>query len=242
MHSTRVRHGEKLEKRSVKGGKRLPKGQSFSKEPTQYSYIMSGNLKNGTVTSEANFINKETYDALYHYRVNQGDAYITIVGACIGDAGVIPESHHLSILTKNAAKIICTPSLSSKYLSFWLNSMVAQIRIKRSIFSMTLGKLALSRIEEIEFPLCSIEEQHRIVQEIESRLSVCEKAEESISESLEKTKALRQSILKKAFEGRLLSKAEVSACKAAPDYEPASVLLARIEQSQNEKIKAEKKR
>ena len=242
MHSTRVRHGEKLEKRSVKGGKRLPKGQSFSKEPTQYSYIMSGNLKNGTVTSEANFINKETYDALYHYRVNQGDAYITIVGACIGDAGVIPESHHLSILTKNAAKIICTPSLSSKYLSFWLNSMVAQIRIKRSIFSMTLGKLALSRIEEIEFPLCSMEEQHQIVQEIESRLSVCDKVEDCITESLEKAKALRQSILKKAFEGRLLSKAEVSACKAAPDYEPASVLLARIEHSRNEKIKAEKKR
>lgn len=213
---------------SVKGGKRLPKGQSFSKEPTKYSYIMAGNLKNGTVTSEANYINKETYDALYHYRVNQGDAYITIVGACIGDAGVIPESHHLSILTENAAKIICTLSLSSKYLSFWLNSTLAQIRIKRSIFSMTLGKLALSRIEDIEFPLCSIEEQHQIVQEIESRLSVCDKVEESITESLEKAKALRQSILKKAFEGTLLSEEEIAACKAAPDYEPASVLLERI--------------
>ena len=219
---------------SVKGGKRLPKGQSFSKEPSQYSYIMAGNLKNGTVTSEANYINKETYDALYHYRVNQGDAYITIVGACIGDAGVVPESHHLSILTENAAKIICTPSLSSKYLSLWLNSTVAQIRIKRSIFSMTLGKLALSRIEEIEFPLCSVEEQHQIVQEIESRLSVCDKVEESINKSLEKAEALRQSILKKAFEGDLLSEQEIAACKSAKDYKPAAVLL--------EKIKAEKQK
>ena len=71
------------------------------------------------------------------------------------------------------------------------------------------------------------------LQEIESRLSVCDKVEQSITESLEKAKALRQSILKKAFEGTLLSAEEIAACKAAKDYEPASVLL--------KKIKAEKK-
>jgi type I restriction enzyme S subunit len=77
-------------------------------------------------------------------------------------------------------------------------------------------------------------EQLQIVQEIESRLSVCDNVGESITESLEKAKALRQSILKKAFEGTLLSVEEIVACKAAKDYEPASVLL--------EKIKAEKKK
>ena len=212
----------------VKGGKRLPKGHSFSKEETSYSYIMAGNLKDGTVAKQVNFIKEETYNALYHYRVDAGNVYITIVGACIGDAGVVPEFHHLSILTENAAKIITTKSLFSKYLAFWLNSLVAQIRIKENIFSATLGKLALSRIEELEFPFCSLQEQHQIVQEIESRLSVCDKVEESIVESLEKSKALRQSILKKAFEGRLLNEQELAACKATPDYEPASVLLERI--------------
>ena len=77
-------------------------------------------------------------------------------------------------------------------------------------------------------------EQLQIVQEIESRLSVCDNVGESITESLEKAKALRQSILKKAFEGTLLSVEEIAACKAAKDYEPASVLL--------KKIKAEKKK
>ncbi|NCC74705.1 MAG: hypothetical protein EOM06_15105 [Sphingobacteriia bacterium] len=56
--------------------------------------------------------------------------------------------------------------------------------------------------------------------------------EQSISESLEKAEALRQSILKKAFEGKLLSQAEIEQCKQAADYEPASELL--------KKIKAEK--
>ena len=48
------------------------------------------------------------------------------------------------------------------------------------------------------------EEQHKIVQEIESRLSVADKMEESIVQSLQQAEALRQSILKKAFSGELV--------------------------------------
>ena len=94
--------------------------------------------------------------------------------------------------------------------------------------------LNLGSIKELPYPICSKAEQQQIILEIESRLSVCDNVEQSITESLEKAKALRQSILKKAFEGSLLSEEEIAACKAAPDYEPASVLL--------EKIKAEKKK
>ncbi|MBI9105224.1 MAG: hypothetical protein JEZ04_00675 [Spirochaetales bacterium] len=43
--------------------------------------------------------------------------------------------------------------------------------------------------------LCFLQEQHAIVREIESRLSVCDKVEESIRQGLEKAEALRQSIL-----------------------------------------------
>ena len=77
-------------------------------------------------------------------------------------------------------------------------------------------------------PYCSFEEQTQIVQEIESRLSVCDKMEQSINESIKKAEALRQSILKKAFEGKLLSGAEIELCKKEADYEPASELLKKI--------------
>jgi type I restriction enzyme S subunit len=55
----------------------------------------------------------------------------------------------------------------------------------------------------ITLPICSPAEQAKIVQEIESCLSVADKMEESINESLQQAEALRQSILKKAFEGKL---------------------------------------
>lgn len=70
--------------------------------------------------------------------------------------------------------------------------------------STTIPSLAKSDILSIDIQIPPIEEQHLIVQEIESRLSVADKMEESIQESLQKAEALRQSILKKAFSGELV--------------------------------------
>ena len=81
--------------------------------------------------------------------------------------------------------------------------------------------------QSINHPI-SISEQYQIVSEIESRLSVCDKIEETIEQSLTQAEALRQSILKKAFEGKLLSEAELNKCRQDPTWEPASVLLERI--------------
>ncbi len=83
-------------------------------------------------------------------------------------------------------------------------------------------------IANYPFPLCSFPEQQAIVQEIETRLSVCDKIEQDIKENLEKAEALRQSILKKAFEGKLLNERELAEVRGAEDWEPAEVLLERI--------------
>jgi type I restriction enzyme S subunit len=219
----------------VKGGKRLPPKHSYSEKNTDYLYIMAGNLKDGTVKYKQTYINKETFDILSNYKVKGGEVYITIVGACIGDAGIIPKNIGNAILTENAAKIIDLNSIDNKYLALWLNSIDCQTEIKNNILSATLGKLALSRISTLSVPLPpTIEEQTQIVQEIERRLSVCENLEFVIRNSIEKAEALRQSILKKAFEGKLLTEAEIEQCKKEADYEPASELLKKIT---NEKLR-----
>ena len=64
--------------------------------------------------------------------------------------------------------------------------------------------LNLGIVKKTQLPFPPIEEQHLIVQEIESRLSVADKMEESITQSLQQAEALRKSILKKAFSGELV--------------------------------------
>jgi type I restriction enzyme S subunit len=65
------------------------------------------------------------------------------------------------------------------------------------------GNVGMKAVTETLIPLCSIEEQKAVVEEIESRFSVADKLEETITNSLQQVEALRQSILKRAFEGRL---------------------------------------
>ena len=89
-------------------------------------------------------------------------------------------------------------------------------------------------IEPLPFPQCSTDEQIKISIEVENLFTVCKNVEVDIAESINKSHALQQSILKKAFEGKLLSEAEIEKCKQEHDYEPARVLL--------ERIKAEKKK
>lgn len=60
------------------------------------------------------------------------------------------------------------------------------------------------RVKNIQIPLIPLKEQNVLIQEIESRFSVADKMEQSITESLQKAEALRQSILKKAFNGELV--------------------------------------
>lgn len=77
-----------------------------------------------------------------------------------------------------------------------------------------------------------LEEQEQIVSEIERHFSIADKAEQAIDQSLKQAERLRQSILKKAFEGHLVPQ--------DPNDEPASDLLERI-RAEKEKIKANKK-
>ena len=59
------------------------------------------------------------------------------------------------------------------------------------------------RVKALRMPFCSFEEQKQIVSKIESHLTVCENIEKTVNDALIQAEAMRQSILKKAFEGEL---------------------------------------
>jgi type I restriction enzyme S subunit len=86
---------------------------------------------------------------------------------------------------------------------------------------------------QIEVPFPCLTEQHRIVEEIERYFSVADEVERTVEQSLKQAERLRQSILKKAFQGMLVPQ--------DPSDEPAEKLLERIKQ-ERAKRKAEDKK
>ena len=68
---------------------------------------------------------------------------------------------------------------------------------------MNQASINQTDVKNTVIPLPSLEQQHKIVKLIESRLSVCDSIEQTVDAALQQAEALRQSILKKAFEGGL---------------------------------------
>lgn len=118
--------------------------------------------------------------------------------------------------------------MDEKFVYYFSLSPIIQKEIKRYTVQTTQANVGIASIERFVFPLCSKQEQTQIVNEIETRLSVCDNISANIEEGLKKSQALRQSILKSAFEGRLLSESELEACRKESDWETAKKLLERI--------------
>ena len=171
-------------------------------------------------------------------KVEEGDFLFSITGY-LGMFAIAPKLESAFV---NQHVSLCRPKdfFDKKYLAYWIIAKSGgHYFLNKNQKGAVKAGLNLDDLKNFPVPLpLSIEEQKQIVQEIERRLSVCDKMEQSINESIEKAEALRQSILKKAFEGKLLSQAEIELCKKEADYEPASELLKKIT---NEKLRITKK-
>ncbi len=90
----------------------------------------------------------------------------------------------------------------------------------------------LEILESVFIPLPPLTEQQRIVEEVERLLSVADAVEATVKQSLKQAERLRQSILKRAFEGKLTPQDDAD--------EPAQILLERIKREREEKAEKSK--
>ena len=179
----------------------------FSKGEIQFLKVYNLNFDGSiNLSKEPVFIERDTHETLLkRSQTKQGDVLINIVGPPLGKVSIIPEGEKEYNI--NQAIVMFRPNefVTSKFLAYYLMSPQV-IAWLTSTSKATAGQynVKVSTCREIMFPKISISDQHRIGQEIESRLSQAEAAEASIAEALQKTEALRQSILKKAFSGELV--------------------------------------
>lgn len=172
-----VKLGEVCE---VKGGKRIPKGMSFSSQKTDYAYIRVSDFEDfGINTSKLKYIDEEVFGQIKRYTITSEDVYISIAGT-IGIVGLIPQQLDGANLTENAAKLVIKDKeiLDNEYLVYCLASEFVQQQIKSVTHAVGVPKLALFRIKDLSIPLAPIDKQRSIVDDLkqETQLVLSNKA------------------------------------------------------------------
>lgn len=110
--------------------------------------------------------------------------------------------------------------VTTDYVVLALKSEVVQAQMRRDIRASSQPDLGLEYIRKLALPLAPLAEQQRIVAEVERRLSVIDELEAVVETNLKRAERLRQAILKRAFEGKLVPQ--------NPSDEPAGILLERV--------------
>ena len=113
------------------------------------------------------------------------------------------------------------PSVNTGYFLLNLQSPSFIAHLQAKAVGGGVPHISEGQVKAFPLPLPPLAEQRRIVAEVERRLSVLDALEQTVERTLTRSSRLRQSILKRAFEGKLVPQ--------DPNDEPASELLARIQ-------------
>jgi type I restriction enzyme S subunit len=149
-----------------------------------------------------------THAEINKYLISVGDILINRVNSMpyLGKCGIVKHLKEKTVFESNIMKIKVNCKIAlPEYVSMYLSSKkgITELR-KNAKQAVNQASINQTDVFNVMIPLPPIEEQYLIIQEIERRLSVANKMEESITQSLQQAEALRQSILKNAFEGKLV--------------------------------------
>lgn len=167
----------------------------------------------------------EVFDGeLARYGLRAGDLLVVEGNGSadqIGRAALWPGAIEPCVHQNHLIRVRPTRVVVPAFLELYWNSPGGSHRVQ-SVASSTSGLHTLStgKLKSLPVVVPPLEEQARIVAEVERQLTFLDVCERTTYAELTRSAALRRSVLKSAFEGRLVPQ--------DPSDEPASVLLDRI--------------
>ena len=189
-----------------------------------FYFINGNNLSDGKIILKEGTkrVTRVEYEK-YKKELNENTILVSINGT-LGNTAFY--NNEKVILGKSACYFSVTSEVDKHYVRYLLTGQRFLSYADNTATGSTIQNVSLKSMREFQIPVPpTIKEQQAIVREIESRLSVCDKLEETITANLLQAESLRQSILKKAFEGKLVPQ--------DPNNPPASELLEKIQGQKN---------
>lgn len=162
------------------------------------------------------FVDTEKAKELSSHAVRGGDVLVTKMGEPPGDVAVYPESFPPAILTADCIKLTPHNFIPARWIEIALTSDIGQSQIRLITKGVAQQKITLADFRKILVPIPSEGEPAQIILAINKLQSEMIEKKDTHVDFI----PLRQSVLKAAFEGRLVEQ--------DPADEPAEQLLARL--------------
>jgi type I restriction enzyme, S subunit len=166
--------------------------------------INPSNIKDERISPDLNItISDEKFSELTKYKLKEGNVIIGRRGE-MGRSALVTYKEDGWLCGTGSLFVKLNKYSNPSFITKYVRSKFFIDYLDNNARGTTMKNLNASILSNSPVPLLSREEQNEIVSEIESRLSVVNQLEQTINENLQKAEALRQSILKKAFNGRLI--------------------------------------
>jgi type I restriction enzyme S subunit len=179
------------------------------------------NIGDGFFVDERAHISVDHYTSLAKQAVEAGDGVVASLGAELPRACVVPEWLGPAIVKADCIRLRAESNLAtSEYLAHALNAPTTRRRVESLVHGVGRPRIGLTLLRQLALPLPPVHEQRRITEEVDRLFTIAGELSATTAASELRCTRLRQSILKWAFEGRLVDQ--------DPTDEPASVLLERI--------------
>lgn len=172
------------------------------KAETGIPFIMISNINGNTIDwSDTSFVGKEYYNTIGDKRTPQkGDVLYTVTGSF--GIPVLIDFEKEFCFQRHIALLRPNEKIEQEFLYYALQDSTVYAQASKRATGTAQKTVGLTVLRTISIPFTtSKEKQSMMVSIIKNRLSQCDMVEKTVNQSLQQAEALRQSILKQAFEG-----------------------------------------